>query len=134
MPSDHQQLYSTISQSDPLKFWANHGLELDYNRVTEFLDFDTNALSKLGGVSKKSVRLDSRIPRDLKERLEQIANICNLVAEYFKGDSAKTALWFRTINPMLGEITPRDMIHFGRYKKLLKFVAQARSEKAPVNP
>lgn len=129
MPSHRGQLFSNIHQSDPLKFWANHGL--DYNRVTDFLEFDTNALSKLSGVSKKSVRLDSRIPRDLKIRLEQIANICTLVAEYFNGDSAKTSLWFNTINPMLGGITPRDMIRLGRYEKLLKFVTQARSEEAP---
>jgi len=134
MPSRHDQLYANVSQTDPLKFWANHGLELNYSRVTDFLDFDTNALSKLSGVSMRSVRLDNRIPRDLKERLEQIANICNLVAEYFNGDNAKTALWFKTINPMLGEITPRDMIRLGRYKKLLKFVTQARSEEASTNP
>jgi len=131
MPTNHGQLYANIHQSDPLEFWANHGL--NYSRVSEFLEFDTNALSKLSGVSKKSVRLDNRIPRDLKERLEQIANICNLVAEYFNGDTQKTALWFKTVNPMIGEITPRDMIRFGRYKKLLKFITQARSEKATGN-
>jgi len=131
MPSNHGQLYANVSQSDPLAFWANHGL--NYKRVRDFLDFDTNALSKLSGVSKKSVRFDSGIPRDLKDRLVQIANICNLVAEYFNGDSEKTALWFNTINPMLGDITPRDMIRLGRYKKLLKFVTQARSEKATTN-
>ena len=67
MSSTTKQLFANIHQSDPLRFWANQGL--NYSRVTAFLDFDTNELSKLGGISKNSVRLDSRIPRDLKDRL-----------------------------------------------------------------
>jgi hypothetical protein len=121
MPS----LYDTVTQSDPLNFWANHG-SLDYSEVSRFLDLDKGELSKLGGISRKSVRLDERIPRELKERLEQIANICNLVAEFFDGDPAKTALWFRTPNPMLGNISPRDMIRYGRFKRLQGFVMEAR--------
>ncbi|MGB5726012.1 MAG: antitoxin Xre/MbcA/ParS toxin-binding domain-containing protein [Thiogranum sp.] len=126
MSSVKNALFENIHQSDPLDFWSKHGL--DYRRVTDFLDLDTNALSKLGGVSKKSVRLDDRIPQDLKERLEQIANICALVAEYFEGDAEKTALWFKTPNPTLGEVTPRDMIRYGRYRKLIKFITKSREE------
>ena len=83
-------LFKNVHQSDPLQFWSNHGL--DYKRVTDFLDLNTSELSKIGGVSKRSVRLDSRIPQALKVRLEQIANICALVAEYFGGDIERTAL------------------------------------------
>ena len=121
-------LYNTVPRSDNLDFWANHAL--NYGRVSDFLELDKNDLSKLGGVSRKSVRLDNRIPHDLKERLEQIANICNLVAEFFDGDTTKTASWFRTPNPMLGDLSPRDMIRYGRYKRLQKFVLQAREENA----
>jgi len=128
MNTTERALFQNIHQSDPLQFWSNHGL--DYRRVTDFLDFDTNELSKLGDVSKQSVRLDSRIPQDLKERLEQIANICTLVAEYFNGDADKTVLWFKTSNPQLGGISPRDMIRYGRYKKLLIFVTEARQANA----
>ena len=119
-------LYDTISTSDPLNFWANHGL--DYSSVSNFLELNKKELSKVGGVSVQSVRFDHKIPSDLKERLEQIANICNLVAEFFDGDPEKTALWFRTPNPMLGDLSPRDMIRFGRYKRLQKFVLSAREE------
>jgi len=128
MPSSQNALFQNIHQSDPLNFWSGRGL--DYRRVSDFLGFDTNELSKLGGVSKRSVRLDNRIPQDLKDRLEQIANICTLVAEYFDGDEEKTVLWFKTINPMLGGISPRDMLRYGRYKKLLKFVTDARNANA----
>jgi len=124
MATSPDSLFKSVRRSDPLEFWSRHGL--NYRRVSDFLDLDTNELSKLAGVSKKSVRLDERIPRDLKERLEQIANICALVAEYFEGDAEQTALWFRTPNPLLGEIAPRDMIRLGRYKKLLKFVLDAQ--------
>ena len=117
-------LFKNVHQSDPLQFWSNHGL--DYKRVTDFLDLNTSELSKIGGVSKQSVRLDSRIPQALKVRLEQIANICALVAEYFGGDIEKTALWFKLPNPMLGDLSPRDMIRYGRYKRLMKFIADAQ--------
>ena len=124
MATSQNRLFRNIHQSDPLNFWSNHGVE--YSRLAEFLDLDKNALSKIGGVSKQSVRFDNKIPRDLKDRLEQIANIINMVAGYFEDDEHKTALWFKTPNPSLGEISPRDMIRLGRYKKLLKFVIEAR--------
>lgn len=120
-------LYSTVPKTDPLNFWAKHG-GLDYAGVSKFLEFDKDELSKLAGVSRKTVRLDDRIPKELKERLEQIASICNLVAEFFEGDAAKTALWFRTTNPMLGDMSPRDMIRYGRYKRLQKFILEARED------
>jgi hypothetical protein len=119
-------LYNTVSRSDPLNFWENHGL--NYGSVSNFLELNKKELSKVGGVSVQSVRFDNKIPNDLKERLEQIANICNLVAEFFDGDAEKTALWFRTQNPVLGDLSPRDMIRFGRYKRLQKFVLSAREE------
>ena len=128
MSASNQPLFNNVPEGDPLKFWANHGL--DYDRLTEFLDLDKTAWSKLAGVSKSSVRFDERIPRDLKDRMEQIAIICSLVAEYFGGDVRKTALWFKTINPMLGNISPRDMIRLGRYKKLQKFINSANTSYA----
>lgn len=119
-------LYQNIPQKDPLEFWSTHGL--DYGKVSRFLDLDKNELSKIGGVSKRSVRLDERIPHDLKERLAQVAIICTMVAEHFEGNVDKTALWFKTSNPMLGGISPREMIRFGRYKRLKKYVDNARIE------
>lgn len=129
MSTTQRALFRNIHETDPLDFWSNHGL--NYRRVTEFLDLDTNELSKLGGVSKSSVRLDHRIPQDLKDRLEQIANICALVATFFDGDLQKTALWFRTPNPSLGNVIPRDMIRFGRFKKLLSFITDALEANTP---
>ena len=128
MAANPQALFSTVHKTDPLGFWPEG--QLDFRRVTEFLDLGANELSKIGGVSKRSVRLDDRIPQDLADRLMQIANICALVAEQFDGDIEKTALWFQTPNPLLGDISPRDMIRYGRYKRLLKFIVEAKEANA----
>jgi len=128
MATSSEKLFQNVSKTDPLNFWSTQGL--NYRSVSEFLELNANELSKIGGVAKSSVRLDAKIPKDLKDRLEQIANIAGLVAEYFDGDAERTGLWFKTPNPMLGEISPRDMIRHGRYKKLLNFVMQAKSENA----
>jgi hypothetical protein len=34
-----------------------------------------------------------RMPRELKEHLEEIGNLINLTANYFNGDLSKTRLW-----------------------------------------
>ena len=117
-------IFDTVQRVDHLHFWSDSGLQ--YREVQEFLSLDTNELSKISGVKKSSVRLDNRIPADLKERLEEIANVCNLVAAHFGGDAARTALWFKTPNPVLGGISPRDMIRLGRYKRLFDFIMRAK--------
>jgi hypothetical protein len=53
-----------------------------------------------------------------------------LVAQFFGGDAAKTALWFKTKNPLLGDISPRDMIRYGRYEKLRRFIMNALDDNA----
>jgi hypothetical protein len=83
-------------------------------------------LSKLAGVAISSVRFDANIPVPVADRLREIANIANLVAEFFGGDAKKVGLWFELTNPMLGNISPRNMIRAGRYKRLLSFVLDAR--------
>ena len=72
------------------------------------------------------MRFDVNIPQPVAERLHELANIANLVAEFFKGDAHKVGLWFELANPMLGNISPRTMIRAGRYKRLLNFVMEAR--------
>jgi hypothetical protein len=76
------------------------------------------------------VRFDANIPEPVAERLREIANIANLVAQFFAGDAQKVALWFEIANPMLGNVSPRDMIRIGRYKRLLNFVIDARDAEA----
>lgn len=98
----------------------------DYKRIAELIQLSKADLSKLTGVAKSSVRFDANIPVPVAERLRELANIANLVAEYFDGDVQKVGLWFELQNPMLGNISPRNMIRGGRYKRLLNFVLDAR--------
>lgn len=67
------------------------------------------------------------------ESLEQITSTFDLAAQAFDGDAEKTALWFRTKNPMLGDIAPRDMIRLGRFDRLRRFIVGAIAERAPSN-
>jgi hypothetical protein len=102
----------------------------NYKRIAELAKLSKTDLGKISGVAKSSVRFDAHIPEPVAERLREIANIANLVAEFFAGDAQKVGLWFEIANPMLGNISPRDMIRIGRYKRLLNFVIDARAAEA----
>lgn len=58
----------------------------------------------------------------------ELEQLCGQVVEFFEGDVAKSALWFRLPNLLLGDISPRDMIRCGRYAKLQAFVVEALAE------
>jgi hypothetical protein len=102
----------------------------DYKRIAELTKLSKADLSKIAQVAKSSVRFDAHIPEPVAARLREIANIANLVAEFFAGDAQKVGLWFEIANPMLGNASPRDMIRFGRYKRLLNFVIDSREAEA----
>jgi len=102
----------------------------DYKRIAELTKLSKADLSKIAQVAKSSVRFDAHIPEPVAARLREIANIANLVAQFFAGDAQKVGLWFEIANPMLGNVSPRDMIRFGRYKRLLNFVIDAREAEA----
>jgi hypothetical protein len=74
------------------------------------------------------VRFDRQIPKAVRIRLEEIANIISLVAEYFDSDAEKTAVWFRTKNPALGDTSPLEMLRMNRHNNLRNFILSAREE------
>lgn len=61
------------------------------------------------------------------------ATCWELVAGFFGGDAAKTALWFDTPNPLLGQIKPNDMIKLRRTPMLLRVIREqlAENERPP---
>jgi hypothetical protein len=130
MNSARAALFRTVPVKHFLGFWADQ--TLNPNEVVKFLGFKKADVAKVAGVSPASVRFDHKIPREVLDRLMEIANVCELVAQYFNGDASKTALWFMTANPLLGNVSPRDMIRFGRYDKLRRFVMDALEENAVV--
>jgi hypothetical protein len=103
-----------------------HDGQPDYRRVADLAKLSKEDLGKIAKVAKSSVRYDDSIPAAVAERLREIANIANLVAEYFEGDVQKVGLWFELPNPHLGNVSPRTMIRGNRYKRLLNFVLDAR--------
>lgn len=122
----NHDLFSNIPKKDYLSL-LNKG-EVRAAKVIDFMDFGKNDVAKAAGVPSNSVRYDKRMPHTLRDRLIEWANLFNLVAQFFEGDPVKTELWFKTSNPMLGDITPRDMIRYGRSQKLLKFIINALAE------
>ena len=119
-------VFDTVADKDYLDFFKDK--EPRYDRIKDFLKFKKDDISKAIGIPLESVRFDERIPTEVQERMIEWANVLNLVAGHFKGNPIKTALWFTTPNPLLGNIAPRDMVRLGRYKKLFKFILSSLSE------
>jgi len=119
-------VFSNIPKRDILSLF--HEDQPEYQDVVKYLKFKKEDISKATGVPLASVRYDEKIPAELVDRMREWANLLNLVGEHFRGDGHKTALWFSIPNPILGNVSPRDMIRFGRYKKLLKFIMNSISE------
>jgi hypothetical protein len=126
-------LFNTVPD-DVLQF--GRGQTFEPKRVSELLGLKKDDVSRLSDVSVKSVRYDEAIPEQVRERLEEIANVMNMVGAEFNGDIDKTVTWFKTRNPMLGDVSPRDMIRLGRYERLRKFIINAMIERtaSPYTP
>lgn len=121
-------IFNTVPTHDYLGFLKEDNSS---KKVVDFLGLTKDEVAKATRLPKASIRYDDRMPSELVQRLQEIGVICELVAEYFKGDPRKTALWFQMSNPSLGNMSPRDMIRFGRYQKLVKFVQNALAGNTP---
>ena len=109
------------------------GSSFNAKSVQSFLSLKKEDVSHIAYVSPKSVRFDDAMPVPVRERLQEIANTINLVARFFGGDADKTGTWFKTRNPLLGDISPRDMICLGRFQRLRKFIWLAMSDKVSLH-
>jgi len=118
-------IFSNIAAKDYLSVFHNN--QPKYQAILDILKFRKTDVAKAVEMPVNSVRWDEKMSPELSVRIAEWANLLNLVAGHFDGDLRKTVLWFSTDNPMLGNISPRDMIKFGRYNKLLKFVLNALS-------
>jgi len=120
-----QTIFSSIPTEDRFHFF--NGSNPNYNKVKEVLEFSKMDISKASHVPAESVRYDEKMPLELRERMTEWAIGLALVASHFN-DLDKTILWFRVPNPLLGGISPKDMIKVGRFKKLYKFIQTAIDE------
>ena len=104
------------------------GSKPDYDKIIHALDFNKKDTATAARIPLESVRYDDRAPKDLEDRATEWATLLSLVAEHFNGDLHKTELWFKIPNPLLGNIAPRNMVRFGRFKKLLAFILNASNQ------
>ena len=118
-------LFGTVPAEDRFHFF--HRGKPDGKKVVDFLKYKKEDVSVAANVPMTSVRYDEKMPSELKERLVEWATAINLVGSYFD-DQEKTVLWFRIPNPLLGGMSPRDMIRIGRFRKLLNFIQTALDE------
>ena len=122
-------LFGTVPQHDYMSLFP-HG-NTDYQRLAKLLDLKKSDVARASKISIQSVRYDPpRMPKELEDRMREWAVAVSMVAEFFK-DEQKTILWFKTPNPLLGDVTPRDMIRIGRFKKLHRFIYNVLSENPP---
>jgi len=118
-------LFRSIPPKDCFGFFDDG--EPNGRKVVDFLKYKKEDVSVATNIPISSVRYDTKMPPELRERLIEWATAINLVGTYFN-DPHKTVLWFQISNPLLGGMSPRDMIRVGRFKKLLKFIQTALDE------
>lgn len=125
--STQTSLFSNVTKAKRLPLYDQSG-QTEPKLVVDFLKFSNADVAKISMTAVSSVRFEpNRIPEKIRTRMIEIANICELVAEHFDGDAERTVMWFREKNPMLGGVSPRDMLRFGRYQKLLQIIMDFKS-------
>jgi hypothetical protein len=125
MPTANAALFNTVSSQDLGKFFK--GGEVEAEKVVKFLKYKKEDVAVASDAPISSIRYDEKMTADLKQRMVEWASAINAVASYFN-DLDRTILWFQVSNPLLGDISPRDMIRLGRFKKLQKFIQTALNE------
>lgn len=109
------------------------GAQFQPQRVSLWLEFENQDITRITDIPLDSLWCSGKMSTKARDRLEEIAIVCNLVAEIFGGDLPKTSAWFNTTNPMLGDVSPRDMVRLGRFDRLRAFVFRALDERARPN-
>jgi hypothetical protein len=122
-------LFSNVPQGD--LFGIKPKGDFNYQQAAKFLGMNKRAVAKAAGISETSVRYDSRMPTDLKEFFLEIISVVSIVSTQFNQEKEKTRLWFSMPNPLLGGVTPLQMILLGKHKKLMKFIQRAISGEMP---
>jgi hypothetical protein len=125
VPMNRAALFNTVPTEDHLALFDAG--KTDYQEVVRLLDFTKREVARASNLPLRSIRYGQKMPKELEERLSEWAIALAIVAQFFK-DAHKTILWFRTPNPLLGNIPPREMIRVGRFNKLARFISNALSE------
>ncbi len=119
------KIFSNIPQGDLFGIKTAQGF--DYQEAAKFFTMNKKAVAKAAGVSEQSVRYDDRMPTDLEEFFMELVSVLSVVSSQLGQDKEKTKLWFNMPNPMLGGVSPLNMILLGKHKKLMKFIQRSMS-------
>jgi len=113
---------SNIGASAPGRDWLGFGVDAEFqpSRVAEWLALGTEDLARLADVPHGDA---AAVP--VRKHLIEVAAMCNLVAEIFDGDIEKAKAWFKAVNPLLGDVAPRDMVRLGRVERLRIFIGSS---------
>ncbi len=125
MGESARSLFDSIPRENKFALFTDG--QPNVKKVVDILKYKKKDVSVAADVPLKSVRYDNKMPEALRERFTEWAVAISLVGGYFD-DEHKTVLWFQTINPLLGNVSPQAMIRAGRFKKLLKFIQTALDE------
>ena len=90
--------------------------------LINFLGLTVEDISKFTGVPKADIIVDSKTSIITSEKLHAIAIMCQKISDFYQGDGESVVDWFQFANPLLGNISPTDMIRFGRLDKLSLFI------------
>jgi uncharacterized protein (DUF2384 family) len=63
-----------------------------------------------------------------EDEREQVSRIVDMVSLFFHDEPWKTTAWLDAPNPLLGNVSPRDMVLWGRVDRLEQFVRNAMDE------
>jgi hypothetical protein len=114
-----QYLMSTVPKSNNYPdLQNNETLRL----VAQDLELSNEDLANEIAVRVSSIRWDDSMPPKLRQRLREYALISDHILNYFEGDKARTAHWFKIPNPLLGGLSPRQMVSLGNGIKLQEII------------
>lgn len=125
MATSGPPLFRTVPKKDYFHLFDKG--DLNAEKVVKLLKYKKADVSVATNLPISSIRFDNKMPAELKERFTEWATALNLVAGFFN-DENKTILWFCMPNPLLGGMSPSNMIRVGRFKKLLNFIQTALDE------
>ena len=119
------QLFANLPTGNLLGVIKENGV-YDYQQAAKLVGINSKkAVAKAAGIPELSVRYDDRMSVNLKEFFNEIISVLSIVAKEMNNDKDKVRLWFSMPNPVLGGVSPSQMILIGKYKKLLKFIERS---------
>lgn len=122
-------IFANVPKGDLFGIKANN--HFNYKIAADFLGLNKKEVAKAAGISQSSVRYDERMPTDLKDFFLELISVLSVVSSNLEDDKERTRLWFSLPNPMLGGLSPVQMILIGKHKKLMKFIERSISGEMP---